>query len=132
MTKDPDRRRSRRRQSLDEHGIVAARVRPGRDASLIDVSADGALLETEHRLLPGASVELHLVTKGQATSVRGRVLRCSVQRLGAAVVWYRGAVVVDRHRPWVAEDDPAGNALPAHGSVSAWRRGSGATRTVLD
>jgi hypothetical protein len=82
------------------HGISALRVRPGHHADLVDVSEGGALLETMHRLLPGTSVELHMETKSGKTSVRGRVVRCTVSKLFPESVWYRGAVQFDRHLPW--------------------------------
>ena len=38
-----ERRQTRRRQSVAEHGIASARVRPGIDAAVVNVSAAGAL-----------------------------------------------------------------------------------------
>ena len=55
-----ERRRNRRHARREEHRIVSARIRPGYDVSVIDVSAGGALVESERRLLPGAPVELHV------------------------------------------------------------------------
>jgi prepilin-type N-terminal cleavage/methylation domain len=48
----PDRRGARRLDAFEEHRIVSACVRPGHRARLIDVSSRGALIETNHRLLP--------------------------------------------------------------------------------
>jgi len=95
-----DRRRTPRHGRVEEHGIVSAKVRPGRDAAVVDVSAGGALLETAHRLLPGTAVELQLETSGGREIVRGRVLRCTVTSLRSTSVCYRGAVGFDRHLPW--------------------------------
>jgi hypothetical protein len=108
---DGNRRRTRRRR-VGEHGIVSARVRPGYDVLLINVSAGGALVESWHRLLPGAIVELHLETSERRTAVRGRVLRCAVSRLRSTSVCYRGAIGFDRHLPWFADDESAGYAVP--------------------
>jgi DNA-binding NtrC family response regulator len=55
-----ERRRGRRACDPAEHGILCVRIRPGHPAALLDVSADGALIETAHRLLPGTIVVLHL------------------------------------------------------------------------
>jgi hypothetical protein len=107
-----DRRCARRRCRMDEHGIVSARVRPGYDVLIIDVSVGGALVESRHRLLPGAIVELHLETPQRQTAVRGRVLRCAVSRLRSTSVCYRGAIGFDRHLPWFADDESAGYAVP--------------------
>ena len=95
-----DRRLTERHHHVDAHGIVSTRVKPGRHARLIDVSAGGALIETSHRLLPGASVELHMESNKRVISIHGRVLRCSVVRVRATFVCYRGAIGFDRHLPW--------------------------------
>ena len=98
-----DRRTGIRRRTIEEHGIVSVRVRPGADATLIDVSACGALIETMHRLLPGTTVELQLATSDRRTAVRGRVVRCAVAGLRGAGVRYRGAVAFAAHLPWLTE-----------------------------
>ena len=108
-----DRRRTGRRRSVEEHGIVAARVRPGHEVSMIDVSAGGALVETDHRLLPGTSVELHLKTENRRAIVRGSVLRCTIVRLHPSSVCYRGAVGFDRHLPWFVDEDSTGYPVPS-------------------
>jgi hypothetical protein len=108
-----DRRRTRRRCGFEEHGIVAARVRPGHKVSMIDVSAGGVLVETDHRLLPGTSVELHLETENRRATVRGSVLRCAIVRLRSSSVCYRGAVGFDRHLPWFVDEDSTGYPVPS-------------------
>jgi hypothetical protein len=100
----PDRRSARRREAFEEHRIVSTCVRPGHQARLIDVSAGGALIETSHRLLPGAPVELQVETGTDRASVRGRVLRCAVVRVRPTWVCYRGAIAFDRHLPWFADE----------------------------
>ena len=107
---DPERRRTTRRR--DDHGIVLARVRPGHEVTVLDVSSGGALVETRHRMLPGVVVELHLETTERRTSIRGRVLRCAVSRLRSSSVSYRGAIGFDRHLPWFADDEAVGYAVP--------------------
>ena len=104
MTLTIDRRTGRRLHRVEEHGVVATRVRPGHRAHLVDVSAAGALVETSYRLLPGASVELHLETDTTHTRIRGRVLRCAVVRVRPAAVCYRGAIAFDRDLPWFVDD----------------------------
>ena len=73
-----DRRQSRRRAGVKEHGIVAVRIRPGYEALMVDASADGVLIETAHRLMPGRAVELLMETSTSTEVVRGRVLRSAV------------------------------------------------------
>src|SRR5262245_49196012 len=98
-----DRRVTRRRSH--EHGIVRVRVRPGHLATVVDVSAGGVLVETEHRLLPGSSVELQLEREHHREKLRGRVVRCSVVPVRPEGVFYRGAPAFDRPLPRVSEDD---------------------------
>jgi hypothetical protein len=100
-----DRRVTRRRHLVQEHGIVRARVRPGHMATVVDVSAGGVLVETEHRLLPGSSVELQLESDNRSEKLRGRVVRCSVSRVRPEAVSYRGAIAFDRQLPWFDEGD---------------------------
>ena len=108
-----NRRRTRRRSGVEDHGIVAARVRPGHDVSVVDVSAGGTLIESAHRLLPGTSVELQLETANHRLGVRGRVLRCAVVSLRSSAVCYRGAVVFDRYLPWFVDEDSTGYSVPS-------------------
>ena len=98
-----DRRLSSRRRDVQDHGVVAAHVRPGRDAVLLNVSAGGALVDTEHRLLPGSIVELQMRTKNDRISMRGRVVRCAVVRLRPGVC-YRGAIAFDQYLPWFVDE----------------------------
>ena len=100
----PDRRGMRRLEAFEEHRIVSACVRPGHRVRLIDVSAGGALIETSHRLLPGAPVELQVETGTDRARIRGQVLRCAVVRLRPTWVCYRGAIVFDRHLPWFVDE----------------------------
>jgi hypothetical protein len=104
MTLTVDRRTTRRLHRVEEHGVVAMRVRPGHRAHLVDVSAMGAMVETSYRLLPGTSVELHLETETAHTNVRGRVLRSTVVRIRPSSVCYRGAIAFDRDLPWYVAD----------------------------
>ncbi len=113
MTTGPERRQSRRRETFDEHGVASARVRPGHDVALVNVSAQGALIETEHRLLPGSLIELQLSAGARSATVRARVLRCSVARLRPSSISYRGAVGFDRDLPWFVDCDAAGYSVPA-------------------
>jgi len=100
-----ERRRASRHEGADGHGIQSMLVRPGHQAMLINISAGGALIETGHRLLPGASVDLVLERSHYRATVRGRVLRCAVVRLQSASICYRGAIGFDRSLPWFIEHE---------------------------
>ena|SRR2546421_2326553 len=103
MTNRPVDRRHFRRAGVAEHGILSARVRPGHPIIVIDVSAGGVLIEISQRLLPGAGVHLQIDTPVRRTSLRGRVLRCTVNRLQSTSVSYRAAIAFDCQWPvWPA------------------------------
>jgi len=103
MTSSSLDRRNFRRTGLGEHGIISARVRPGHSVSVIDISAGGVLVEISCRLLPGAAADLLFETAHRRTSLRGRVLRCSVTRVHRSGVSYRAAIAFDRQWPCFAE-----------------------------
>lgn len=124
-----ERRQTHRRQRLDEHGIVSTRVRPGHHATLIDVSAGGALIETNLRLLPGAAVELQVETGTTRTSVRGRVLRSTVIRVRPSWVCYRGAIGFDTHLSWFVGE--SGQLVPSVDARSARPDRADATQQVI-
>jgi hypothetical protein len=100
-----ERRRGRRHEAAEGHGIQSMQVRPGHQAMLINISAGGALIETGHRLLPGSNVDLVLDRNQHRASVRGRVLRCTVVRLQQGSICYRGAIGFDRSLPWFVEQE---------------------------
>ena len=107
-----DRRHASRRSSFEAHRIEHARVRPGREVLILNVSAGGVFVETPHRLLPGSPIELHLRTADRRLSIRGRVLRCVVARLRASDIWYRGAIGFDVELPWFADAVDSGYSVP--------------------
>ena len=109
----PDRRRDRRRRTIHDHGIVSARVRPGREASLLDVSAGGALVETTYRLLPGSPIELHVATSARRASVRGGVLRSAVVGVRATGMCYRSAIGFDHLLSWFVDGEAGGYGVPS-------------------
>jgi hypothetical protein len=124
---DPDDRRRRRRASdVADHGIVCARVRPGHAAIVVDVSPDGALIETGHRLLPGTIVVLHFESLDRRESIRGRVLRSMVAGVRASGISYRGAIRFESPLtcmplPAAEYPVPASGALAVHARESATR-----------
>ena len=125
--KPGERRCEPRRHTLAEHGVTSARIRPGHNARVVDVSAGGALVETPCRLLPGTSVEIRLATERQHVTVRGEVVRCAVSRLRPLV--YRGAIRFDRRMVCFADCDEYG--LPAVGGDGGRGAREEVTRGVL-
>ena len=105
MSLTQERRRTRRR-GAGEHGATA-RIRPGHQVQVIDLSSGGALVEADRRMLPGSAVELQLQAQDRQATMRGSVLRCCVVRVptgvnqlsrrdclrsAAGVVWRRAGV----------------------------------------
>jgi len=120
-----DRRRARRRQTINDHGIVSARVRPGREASILDVSAGGALVETTYRLLPGSSIELHVATNERRASVRGGVLRSAVVGVRATGMCYRSAIGFEHLLSWFVDGEEAGGyGVPNAEAPGSYRVGA--------
>ena len=102
-----ERRASSRVPALTMAGMERARVRPGRTAHVVDLSAGGALIETDWRLLPGMRVEMVLGEPAQLFRVAGRVLRCHVALLGRERIRYRCALMF--------EEDLSFGEAPTHG-----------------
>ena len=116
MSSEQSERRRARRRGADEHGIATARIRPGHDVKLIDLSPGGALVEADRRMLPGSSVELQIQQEDRRATMRGCVLRCSVVRVRPASMCYRGAIAFDRCLPWFA--DATGYDVPRRGDAT--------------
>jgi hypothetical protein len=76
-----------------------ARLRPGRTAHVVDLSAGGALIETDWRLLPGMRVEIQVGDPVSLFRVSGRILRCHVALLGRERIRYRGALMFEEQVP---------------------------------
>jgi hypothetical protein len=109
MTPGFNERRVSKRRRAAEYGIKAARVRPGREVEVIDLSAGGALIESSHRLLPGTAVDLYLTSdRRQIDPPRGRIVRSAVSRLRSALIRYRGAIAFDRNMPSLIDVEPRG------------------------
>jgi hypothetical protein len=117
-----DRRRARRLVSRHDHGVVNARVRPGHEVELVDISAGGALVECRRRLLPGTLIDLLLSCGDRSATVRGRVLRCTVVAVRASTVSYRGAIGFDRDLPWFLDVETSGYPIPIEKSASPMYR----------
>lgn len=90
-----ERRATPRVSTIGYGGIERARLRPGRTAHVVDLSAGGALIETDWRLLPGMRVELQLGDPKTLLTVAGRILRCHVSLLGRERIRYRGAMAFE-------------------------------------
>jgi hypothetical protein len=105
-----ERRCHRRLRGVHEHGIYRARVRPGIDVRLLDISAQGALIESAYQLLPGRRLDLQLSFATGVVVVRGSVLRCTVCYASVDRMAYRGALAFDGRLHWIIEADGVNGA----------------------
>jgi hypothetical protein len=116
-----DRRLAKRITAVAELGIRQAKIRPGHEAAVLDISSHGALIETALRLMPGRQIELQIERGGQLMSVRARVMRAQVARVQPSRVSYRGAIGFEQPLAWLADhaahDEYAVHGAPAGGGV---------------
>jgi len=96
VTERAERRRTPRRAPDTSEPTARLRLRTGRELTVVDVAATGALVETEGRLLPGTGVDVHVMTTEGRELVRSRVVRAFVWSLSAERIVYRGALAFER------------------------------------
>ena len=92
----PERRAAARRTPARDEPLARARLRAGRELTVVDICDAGALVEGSTRLLPGTHVEVHVVTREGRTLVRSRVTRASVLAVAADTLRYRAALAFER------------------------------------
>jgi hypothetical protein len=102
-------RRAWTRVDADASSAVACgKVKPGRIARILEMSAGGALIETEWRLLPGTRVDFQVGEPVALYSVKARILRSHIARLNRDHVHYRGALMFEEILPFPSRDDSCG------------------------
>lgn len=99
-----ERRRHPRLIRVEWDGPVQARIRPGHDVVVIDLSHSGALVETSRRLTPGATAELQLEVVNGRHTTRAAVVRSYVCLLAADQLLFRTALEFERPVPWLREE----------------------------
>ena len=72
--------------------IERATLRPGCLVAVLDLSANGAQVQSERPLRPGSRVHVRLAARNWTLAVAAEVVRCSVWSLHADAVIYRGAL----------------------------------------
>ena len=97
MTPPADRRLTPRRTPHASDPVARLRLRAGRELTVVNVAAGGALVETEGRLLPGTHVDVHVMTPNGRELVRSRIVRAFVWQLSGERIVYRGALAFERH-----------------------------------
>jgi len=101
MNAHVDRRRHPR---VDDERVsgVCGRIRPGHVARVMNLSTEGALIETARRLVPGGVADLHLESAELRHATRVRVVRSYVIRVLPDAIVFRCAVTFERMVPWLS------------------------------
>lgn len=91
-------RRTSPRLSPGEIGCLdVARLFPGRQISLLNMSSGGAMVETWYRLLPGSRVLIQFLGINPRIAVGAYIVRCSVREIDRERgLRYRGAVMFEQ------------------------------------
>ena len=93
----------RREARVIAYGI-RGRVRPGHVLEIVDVSAEGALVEAGYQLRPGSRIDVHLETDHERRLVRASVTRCTVATIDSrSGITYRAALCFTERCEWVRE-----------------------------
>ena len=85
-------RRSEGRRPREALEIERATLRPGCLVVVLDLSANGAQVQSERPLRPGSRVHVRMAARSWTLTVAADVVRCSVWLLQADSVIYRGAL----------------------------------------
>jgi hypothetical protein len=101
------------------------RLRGGREVSLVDLSANGALVEGDARLLPGTHVDVHVVTTNGRVLVRSRVVRAYVCAVSRDRITYRSGLAFDHHVDVSGYSIPAASPPPVFNAGSAYPANTG-------
>lgn len=112
----PEKRRWARREYSGGRLPPAARLKPGPQVVLVNLSRSGALVEGQARPRAGSTCELEYTGPLGLVRTPARVARCFVARVEPAAVRYRTALAFDSLVPAPADPDLlAGYQVPARG-----------------
>jgi hypothetical protein len=93
----PERRAFGRKQPAGGSELRTARVRAGREVTIVNVSGSGVLVEGRMRMLPGIQIELQVMDARSLRRLTGRVVRCHVAHIcPVRGVLYRAGVMFDQ------------------------------------
>ena len=89
-----------------------ARLRPGQDVLIVNLSAGGTLVESSNLLKPGARAELHFRRPAHSV-VRGRIARCRV--IGIEPMMYEAAITFDESLAGLGGEHRSGEGSSSEG-----------------
>jgi len=87
-----EERRTEPRLAATALQIERATLRPGCLVAVLDLSMNGAQVQSERPLRPGSRVHVRVAARNWTLAVAADVVRCSVWLLQADAVIYRGAL----------------------------------------
>jgi hypothetical protein len=99
--------------------VFRSRLRSGAEAMLLDLSPLGALIESPRRLLPGAPVDLQVLTAGGRFELTGRIVRAEVSAIAPGAIRYRGGIQFEARCAGAAR------------SLGVWLEGKGYPETAV-
>jgi CheY-like chemotaxis protein len=106
-----DRRRARRKQAAELPGLWAVRLPLGPEATVVDISSTGVLVETSSKLCPGSTMDLHVLGQNIDIRVPARMVRSEVASVNHLGVKYRSAAAfsheLDIAGLYIAQPDPS-------------------------
>ena len=76
-----NRRKAPRFDSSAIPSLRSVHLDEGPEIKLINISRVGALIEVQERMLPGSRVTLKFVTTEMVHSIKGRIVRCTVDSI---------------------------------------------------
>jgi len=126
-----DRRAYRRFAARELVGLRSARIKLGPPVSLVNLSAGGALFETEARLRPESEAVLELAGVLRRIIVPFRVLRCQVSALNGSLR-YRGGCDFARELDLADLVLPSAVAVVADTPIDPPERIDLALKTILE
>jgi hypothetical protein len=85
-------RRAEPRRPATTLEIERATLRPGCLVAVLDMSTNGAQVQSERPLRPGSRIHVRIAARHWTVAVAADVVRCSVWILQADAVIYRGAL----------------------------------------
>ena len=110
---DVNRRHEPRYPASAVPEITTVRLSGADPVTMIDISANGILVEGKTRLVPGKQVTMELEGTISQKQMKGRVVRCQVSAIVSGSLQYRTALAFAQRLELAIEASPPPVAIPA-------------------
>lgn len=117
MNRSTERRRAERRPAEAGLSALTLALRTGATVKVIDMSADGALVETSARLEPGTNLAIRAFSTRTGVVHRATVIHCRVWSLDSrSGIRFQAGLRFETCNSYTSKQPPRvyGNALPNH------------------